>query len=108
MECGSVPSCMVRQSSVLVIEDDPSIRESLTKVLVGEGFQVFGAASLEEALFRCRESEIDSVLLDLNLGYKDGWDTFHALTELDPDLTIIITSAQWARFADSSVPRASA
>src|SRR5260370_42316351 len=94
MECGSVPSCMVRQSSVLVIEDDSSIRESLTKVLVGEGFQVFGAASLEEALFQCRESEIDAVLLDLNLGSADGWETFQALKEQEPNLPIIVTSAR--------------
>jgi DNA-binding response OmpR family regulator len=97
---------MIRQSNLLLVEDDMAVRQSLTRVLATENYKVFGASSCREALLLCTQNQIDVVLLDLNLDPEDGWDVFHQLRELRPDLPIFVTSGQPQRFAHSSADRA--
>ena len=97
---------MIRESNLLLVEDDMAVRQSLTRVLATENYKVFGASTCREALLLCTQNQIDVVLLDLNLDPEDGWEVFHQLRELRPDLPIFVTSAQPQRFAHSSAPRA--
>lgn len=57
---------------ILVIEDEPAIRQILHWILEGEGFDVRLAAAGEEGLQQAREIFPDLVLLDLNLSLADG------------------------------------
>src|SRR6266852_7844076 len=98
---------MIKPSRVLLVEDDPSIRESLTNVLVAEDFQVIGAASSHEAIVKCSETHIDVVLLDLNLGGEDGWAVFQSLKRLRPSLPIIVTSGRGEHLAHCAAASAS-
>ena len=97
---------MIRESNLLLVEDDMAVRQSLTRVLTTENYKVFGASTCREAVLLCTQNQIDVVLLDLNLDPEDGWEVFHQLRELRPDLPIFVTSAQPQRFAHSSAPRA--
>jgi DNA-binding response OmpR family regulator len=97
---------MIRESNLLLVEDDMAVRQSLTRVLATENYKVFGASSCREALLLCTQNQIDVVLLDLNLDPEDGWEVFHQLRELRPDLPIFVTSGQPQRFAHSSADRA--
>jgi len=81
----------------LLIEDDRSVREALGGVLRLEQFNVIFAASAEEALREFLRNRIDAVLLDLNLGQTDGWETFEALVELVPSLPILVMSGETER-----------
>jgi len=97
---------MIRESNLLLVEDDMAVRQSLTRVLATENYKVFGAATCREAVLLCSQNKIDVVLLDLNLDPEDGWEVFHQLRELWPDLPIFVTSGQPHRFAHSSAPHA--
>jgi two-component system OmpR family response regulator len=55
------------QTVVLVIEDEPSIRQLLTEVLSDEGYHVVAAATGDEALGILRTMRPDLITLDLNL-----------------------------------------
>jgi two-component system OmpR family response regulator len=79
---------------VLVVDDDPSVREMLIRVLVGEGYLAAAAADGAEALKIAAAAKVDLVLLDLNMPVKSGWDTFERLTAENPWIPIIIITAR--------------
>lgn len=79
---------------ILLVDDDSSVREMLTRVLVGEGYLVLPAASGEEGLKIAAGTHIDLVLLDLNMPGQNGWDTFERLTADNPLVPVIIITAR--------------
>ena len=82
------------EDRILVVDDDPSVREMLTRVLTGEGYLVLAAADGATAVEIAAATKIDLVLLDLNLPGMDGWDTFERLTAANPLLAVIIITAR--------------
>lgn len=79
---------------VLLVDDDKSVRESLTEVLICEGYLVEQAANGEEALRSLEAQHIDIVLLDLNMPRLNGWDTFEKIVERWPLIPILIITAR--------------
>lgn len=81
---------MTLKTSVLLVDDDSTIRQALQQVLVSENFDVVTAANGHDALCEFDKTPIDIVLLDLNLGPESGWDTFEKLRLMRPRLPIIM------------------
>jgi CheY-like chemotaxis protein len=79
---------------ILVVDDDPGVRESLLAVLRGEGYQVLAAAGGVQALSFATNASPDLVLLDLNMPDQSGWDTFERLTSENPPLPVIVITAR--------------
>lgn len=82
------------QPSILVVDDDPAVRDSLAHVLTGEHYTVLTAANGAEALAVVAAQPVDLVLLDLNMPVKGGWDTFERLTTENPLLPVIVITAR--------------
>jgi len=80
------------------VDDDPTVRDSLSDVLVAEGYVVIPAGNGQQALELANQSAVDLVLLDLNMPVKNGWDTFEPLTREHPLLPIIIITARPNQF----------
>src|ERR1051326_5027517 len=77
--------------SVLIIDDEAEIRESLETLLGLEGYTVESAANGEEGLARIGERNFDLILLDLALPDRDGMDLLaeiHAQEHAPPIITI--------------------
>lgn len=55
---------------ILIVEDEPGMRMSLTTMLVGAGWEVVAVATLAEAVLRVED--VDAVLLDLSLPDASG------------------------------------
>ncbi len=81
---------------VLVADDDESIRESLCKLLLTEGYQVAGVANGTETVeaFRRDQNQIDLLFVDLNMPQKNGWATLDRLLEVNPLLPVLIVTGQ--------------
>ena len=81
---------------VLVADDDESVRESLRKLLQGEGYDVVSVANGTEAVttFRREQDQIELLLVDLNMPLKNGWATVDQLLEVNPSLPILIITGQ--------------
>jgi two-component SAPR family response regulator len=77
---------------VLVVEDDPSLREVLLEVLANEGWHVVAASRGEEALARAREERFDLILADIRMDGINGLDTIEQARELQPDIGSIVVS----------------
>jgi len=57
---------------ILLVEDDPDVREITTVILESNGFEVVPASSGEEAIELAQRDRIDAVLVDLTLPGMDG------------------------------------
>jgi DNA-binding response OmpR family regulator len=93
-EAGQSETAKSAKERILVVDDDSSVREMLTRVLVGEGYSVLAAANGMSALEIVAATKIGLVLLDLNLPGKSGWDTFERLSAENPLLPVIIVTAR--------------
>ncbi len=83
---------------VLLVDDDPAIRQILVRLLAEEGYDVLTAANGAEALGMSGSIKFDLVLLDLNMPVKDGWETFEQLSSKNPLLPIILITARPNQF----------
>ncbi|MDH5408811.1 MAG: response regulator, partial [Gammaproteobacteria bacterium] len=75
-------------STVLVIEDDPDMRDILMRNLTTAGFHVEMASNGLDGLKRARELQPDVITLDVMMPGMDGWSVLKTL-KLDPDLKFI-------------------
>src|SRR5450759_3058866 len=81
------------QGSILIIDDEASIRESLQTLLELEGFTVEVTGTGEEGLARIAEQPMDLVLLDLALPERNGLEVLHDIRDRDPLLPVIMITA---------------
>jgi two-component system nitrogen regulation response regulator NtrX len=75
----------MRAPRILVVDDEPGIRETLCGVLADEGFACRAVSSGEECLEDLAEHACDVVLLDVWLPGLDGLDTLTRIRELAPE-----------------------
>lgn len=82
---------------LLIIEDDPALRESLSISLTNEGYAVEVAADGEEGLYMATEFPLDAAIIDLGLPKMDGLKVIKKLREQEVEYPIIILTArdQW-------------
>src|SRR5437868_11340329 len=78
---------------VLVVDDDPDIRELLFTALEDEGFEVVPAGNGQEALAVIATFRPDVIVLDLMMPVMDGWQSVRELRARDEDIPIILLSA---------------
>jgi len=83
---------MARVTQVLVVDDEPMVREVLARYLEAEGFGVVTAGDGEEALDRFEESRPDLVLLDLMLPRIDGFEVLDRMRTLAQVPVIMLTA----------------
>ncbi|RIQ32120.1 response regulator transcription factor [Jiangella rhizosphaerae] len=79
---------------VLVVDDDPGVRESLRRSLAFNGYQVELAADGEEALRTISADAPDAVVLDIMMPRLDGLATCRALRAAGNDLPILMLTAR--------------
>ena len=80
---------------ILVVDDEPDIREAISELLEQEGYEVVGAGDGAEALSKARATRPTVVLLDLMMPGMNGWE-FCARQRGDPELAgipVIVVSA---------------
>jgi CheY-like chemotaxis protein len=80
--------------SILIVDDEPSIRDFLAFVLADEGFRVSTAGNGREALDLAKQAPPDVVLTDLMMPVADGYELIDGLREEQiPVRAIIAMSA---------------
>jgi len=75
---------------ILIVDDEPQMRELLSMYLTQKGFQASAAATSEEALRKVREKPVDCAVVDINLGGEDGLQLLANLKTFNPKLRVIM------------------
>jgi len=66
-------------SRVLVIDDDPDVRDLMERYLSREGFEVMSASSGQDGITRIKEFDPDVITLDVLMPVMDGWSVLSEL-----------------------------
>ena len=80
--------------TILLADDDPSVRTMVGRVLEMEGSEVLPASSGREAVSQYLHGPPDVVLLDLNMPEKDGWEAWQLMNSLHPFVPVIVITAR--------------
>src|SRR5271157_4376545 len=80
-------------ASVLIVDDEPSIRLMFHTVLQSAGYDAVEAGDGPSALARLHESSPDVVLLDLKMPGMDGMETLRQMRDRGDDTTVVIVTA---------------
>lgn len=81
-------------STVLLVEDDASIAEPLSRALQREGHEVVVVGDGPTALVRAKQPEVDLLVLDLGLPGMDGLDVCRRLRQVRPELPVLMLTAR--------------
>ncbi len=84
---------MSAKGSILVIDDEQEIRESLEQLLKLEGYKADCASSGDEGLKRIDDGVFDLVLLDINLPDRNGLDLLQHIKRNSPEVGVIMITA---------------
>jgi two-component system, OmpR family, response regulator len=80
-------------SSILIVDDDPHIRELVRVFLRGEGFTIYEAADGVEALDQLETLKADMVILDVMMPNMDGWELCREL-RASYDIPLLMLTAK--------------
>jgi signal transduction histidine kinase/CheY-like chemotaxis protein len=76
------------RARILIVEDEPDVRDVLRDLLVAHGFTVIEARNGRDALERCETDPVDLVLSDISMPELSGWDLARACASKFPHLPI--------------------
>ncbi len=84
---------IAQRKSILIVEDEPIIRETLAEFLMGEGFEVRTAGTATEAIRVAQERDYDIAICDIQLPDGDGVKVLRQLHRINPAIFVLIISA---------------
>ena len=88
---------MADDCHILVVEDDPRLRERLARYLTNEGFRITAAGNAAEARVQLRAIDPDLMVLDVMMPGEDGLSLIQSLRlERHRDLPILLLTARGA------------
>ncbi|MFD1157118.1 response regulator [Roseovarius aestuarii] len=80
-------------STILVCDDERDVREMLQEYLSKRGFNIVAAANSDELRARLDETDIDLILLDINMPGEDGLTTLRSLRTSNQVPVVMLTAA---------------
>jgi two-component system response regulator AtoC len=83
---------MAERVRVLVIDDDPGVRDYMEALVSRQGYKVFAVADGEQALKTLEETQPDLITLDVVLPGMDGLETLRELKQRLPEVPVVMLS----------------
>lgn len=77
---------------ILIVDDEPSVRELLADILQGEGYDVSLAENGNEALELFDARAFEAVFTDLGMPGMSGWELARAIRERSPDIPLAVVT----------------
>jgi DNA-binding NtrC family response regulator len=82
------------KQAILIVEDDPTVGESLRLLFKKKGYKILLASNGKEALHLFRQANIDLVITDLVMPKMDGIELLEAVKSRRSEIEVIVISAQ--------------
>ena len=83
----------MKPGKVLVVDDEPEVRQVLLEFLSSRGYEVTAASGGVEALAFVESEKPDLVLLDVAMPDMDGVETLRRIVAINPSLAVIMVTA---------------
>jgi len=80
-------------SSILVVDDEKSLRDFLKIMLEEEGYKVFTAHNADSAVKMIKENVFDLILTDIRMGKSNGIDVLESAQKILPDTPVVMMTA---------------
>jgi DNA-binding NtrC family response regulator len=100
------PNDLPQRRVVLLVEDEPFVREATCNILEHAGFEVLSAADAREAMevyARCK-CRIDLVMTDMVLPGRTGEQLGHDLRKQSPEVVVLVTSGYFNQEYETEEP----
>lgn len=81
------------KSNILVVDDEPVARQSLTDILKLEGFLVMSVSNGQAAVEHIRTHAVDLMIVDLKMPGMDGLEVIQVVNQTSPETEIILLTA---------------
>ena len=81
------------KSSILVVDDEPVARQSLTDILKLEGYSVSSAPNGHAAVEHIRTHPVDLMVVDLRMPGMDGLEVVQVVNQISPETEVILLTA---------------
>ncbi|MEA2178330.1 MAG: two-component system, NtrC family, response regulator HydG [Solirubrobacteraceae bacterium] len=88
------------ETCVLVVDDEPGMRETLVEILSASGYVVSAAADGDAALAALRRDPFDVVLMDIRMPGRDGVSVLQELGEPPPHVILMTAYARAERIRE--------
>ncbi|HMS51038.1 MAG TPA: response regulator, partial [Chitinophagales bacterium] len=82
----------ITSGTILVIDDDRSIRRTLKEILEYEGYKVEEAEDGMDGMVKIKTNNYDAILCDIKMARMDGLEVLDNAVKLKPDLPLIMIS----------------
>ena len=92
----SRPETHTASLSILVVDDEEFVRETLAEMLADLDHKVVAVACGREALEKVASNDFDLVFTDLAMPEMDGWETARAIRKRRPDLPVVLVTGYGA------------
>lgn len=96
------PAGVIEAQRLLVIEDDPVLRELIVRAAENAGYETAQATSCSEAIERLRLEKFSCVTLDLTLEDGDGANVMSQMAQSGCEVPVIVISGMDARSRSAS------
>ncbi len=83
--------CLMNET-ILVVDDEFSIRDIMQSFLSRNGFRVFSAKNYDESIQLINETDFDLIFVDINLGEKSGMDVLREARSLQPHCPVVMVT----------------
>lgn len=83
------------KTSILVVEDDVSVRLTISKLLVDQGYEVSTASDGFDALLQLRDTVPDLILSDLNMPQMSGFELLSVVRRRFPEVLVVASSGAY-------------
>jgi len=98
---------------VLIIDDDPAIRNYYTELVESSGYATLTAEDGESGIEKYKEEKPDLVLLDINMPGKNGLETLKEIKDIDENQKVFLLTSEVQHkrnfislYADEFIPKA--
>lgn len=81
-------------AKILLVDDDPDIRELMRLYIAAEGLEVIEAGNGKEAIEMLKNGSVNLVVLDIMMPYMDGWELCREIRRRHPDLPLLMVTAK--------------
>ena len=84
---------MIDSSKVLIVDDEPNAVRVLSAVLKNDGYTILEAANVDSAIGIIDKADVDAVITDLKMPFRDGYQLFDYISVQHPDTPVIFLTA---------------